>query len=310
MKRQSPVLVLAVGLAVAMAGCSDPSPTSDTNASGTSSTAGSNPSGSAEGAVPSAAVDKDAQAALPAALKSKGTLVVTMSQSSPPLHYVDQASGKTAGLDVDMGEALGQALGLKVEIKGGQFDAIIPGLQAGKFDIAVSQMSPTAKRAQVLDFVDYFQSGSAIGVPQGNPKKVTADLCGKKVGTLKGSTQDLKRVPEANDACVKAGKPKIENMTYPDMQAPALAMQSGRLDAIWVDGPTLAYAIKQGAKMDILAMRNLSPVSIGFKKGAGLQDALQKALKSLKSNGVYAAILTKWGQDAGAIDDFAFNKVQ
>lgn len=305
MNRPTRTAVLFLSTAGLLMACSDPGSTTATSPSPSGSSA--KPTASA---APTAGPDKAAIAALPPELKSKGTLVITMSQSSPPLHYVDQASGKTVGLDVDMGEAIAKTLGLTMDLKGGQFDAIIPGLAAGKFDVAISQMSPTAKRAEVLDFVDYFQSGSAIGVVKGNPNKVPAELCGKKVGTLKGSTQDLKRVPEANDACTKAGSPAIENLTYPDMQAPALALQAGRLDAIWVDGPTLAYAIKQGGQMDILAMRNLSPVAIGFKKGANLEVSLQKALEALKANGTYAAILGKYGQDASAVDAFSFNKLQ
>lgn len=308
MNRSTRTAALLLGTAGLLAACADPGSTT-ASPSATSATSGTSQSPST---APTAKISPDpaAVAALPPALKTKGTLVVTMSQSSPPLHYVDQASGKTSGLDVDLGDAIAQTLGLTMDLKGGQFDAIIPGLQAGKFDVAISQMSPTAKRAEVLDFVDYFQSGSGIGVAKGNPNKIPAELCGKKVGTLKGSTQDLKRVPEANDACTKAGNPAIENLTYPDMQAPALALQSGRLDAIWVDGPTLNYAIKQGAQMEVLAMRNLSPVSIGFSKGANLQTSLQKALQALKANGTYDAILAKYGQEASAVDDFAFNKVQ
>ncbi len=177
--------------------------------------------------------------------------------------------------------------------------------------MAISQMSPSAERMKVLDFVDYYQSGSGIGVAPGNPENLTVDtLCGKRVGVLKGSFQDLKRLPALSEACTSAGKEAIQAMTYPDMQAPNLALTAGRFDAVYVDGPTLGYAIKQSGQMELLGEKDLSPVSIGFKKGAGLEKAVQLGLESLAKSGKYDEILDKWGVGTGAISDFAFNKAQ
>lgn len=217
----------------------------------------------------------------------------------------------TVGVDPEVAAALGQTLGLKTTVVSGPFDGIIPGIAAGKFDMAISQMSPSAERMKVLDFVDYYQSGSGIGVAPGNPQHLTVDtLCGKRVGVLKGSFQDLKRLPALSEACTAAGKEAIQAMTYPDMQAPNLALTAGRIDAVYVDGPTLGYAIKQGGQIELLGERDVSPVSIGFKKGAGLEKAVQLGMKSLAKSGKYKEILDKWGVGTGAISDFAFNKAQ
>ncbi|HWC22790.1 MAG TPA: ABC transporter substrate-binding protein [Flexivirga sp.] len=298
---------IGAALALALSGCSDPS------SGGGTSAGGSTPSAAAVSAgakTPAVTVDKKARAALPASIRDKGELVAVMSESSAPLHYVDTKTNKISGLDADLARALGQALGLKVRVVGTSFDAIIPGLQASKYDIAVSQMSPSKDRLKVLDFVDYFKSGSGIGVAGGNPKKVTKDLCGFKVGDLKGSFQNTTHVPEMNKKCAAAGKPKIQEKTYPDMQTPLLSLAAGRIDAVYVDGGVLGYAIKQGAKVQALGYTDVSPVSIGFKKGAKLQTAIKGALQSLTDQGVYRSTLSKWGQADGAITDFAFDKAQ
>lgn len=292
----------AVSLAGALlTGCSNPSTVSET-APEAAKTSGS-----------TAAVETDAAAAaaLPQAARDKGTLTVTMSQSSPPLHFMAGDGTTTVGVDPEVAAALGQTLGLKTTVVSGPFDGIIPGIAAGKFDMAISQMSPSAERMKVLDFVDYYQSGSGIGVAPGNPQHLTVDtLCGKRVGVLKGSFQDLKRLPALSEACTAAGKEAIQAMTYPDMQAPNLALTAGRIDAVYVDGPTLGYAIKQGGQIELLGERDVSPVSIGFKKGAGLEKAVQLGMKSLAKSGKYKEILDKWGVGTGAISDFAFNKAQ
>lgn len=300
--RTSLLSLAAISLAATvLTGCSNP-------ATGTAASA--EPAKSSASSAPVEA-DSAAVAALPKAIKDKGTLTVTMSQSSPPLHFMAQDGTTTIGVDPEIAVALGQALGLKTNVASGPFDGIIPGIAAGKFDMAISQMSPSAERMKVLDFVDYYQSGSGIGVAPGNPQHLTLEtLCGKRVGVLKGSFQDLKRLPALSAGCTAAGKEAIQAMTYPDMQAPNLALTAGRIDAVYVDGPTLGYAIKQGGQLELLGEKDLSPVSIGFKKGAGLEKAVQLGLESLAKSGKYKEILEKWGVGSGAISDFAFNKAQ
>lgn len=296
------VTVAAVSMAsVLLSGCSNPEMTSSAQSEAPKSLS------SAE----AVKVDEATAAALPREAKDKGTLTVTMSQSSPPLHFMAPDGTTTIGVDPEIAMALGQTLGLKTEVKSGPFDGIIPGISAGKFDMAISQMSPSTERMKVLDFVDYYQSGSGIGVAPGNPEKLTIDtLCGKRVGVLKGSFQDLKRLPALSEACTDAGNPAIEAMTYPDMQAPNLALTAGRINAVYIDGPTLGYAIKQGGQIELLGEKDVSPVSIGFKKGAGMEKAIQLGMESLAKSGKYKEILDKWGVGSGAISDFAFNKAQ
>ena len=303
--RLKPMFIALTVLSVstfALSGCSNPD-----DAPETSPSAGS----TAAETLPQAQVDEAAANAVPEAIRQKGTLVVTMSQASPPLHFMGADGTTTIGVDPELATALGQAMGLDVTISSGPFDAIIPGIQAGKFDMAVSQMSPSTERMEVLDFVDYYQSGSGIGVEPGNPQGLAVDnLCGKKVGVLKGSFQDLKRLPSLSADCTAAGKDAIEAMTYADMQAPNLALSAGRIDAVYVDGPTLGYAVKQAGKIDVLGETNVSPVSIGFKKGAGLEESIQLGMESLVESGIYQQILDKWGVGSGAISDFAFNEAQ
>ena len=69
------------------------------------------------------------------------------------------------------------------------FDSIIPGMAAGRYDMTVSSMTPTDKRIAVIDFVDYMQVGNAIVVAKGKPPLTQETLCGKRVGVLIGSYQ-------------------------------------------------------------------------------------------------------------------------
>lgn len=293
------LLAAAAASALLLTGCANPDTASESTAA------------AQDTALPAAEANAAAIAALPAELRERGTLVVTMSQSSPPLHFVEGDKNTTIGVDPEIAVAIGQALGLETTVESGPFDTIIPGIAAGKFDLSISQMTPSVERLEVLDFVDYYQSGSGVGVTPGNPLGLDADaLCGVRVGVLKGSFQDVKRVPEASEACVAAGEQPLVANTYPDMQAPNLALAAGRIDAVWVDGPTLEYAAQQTGEIEVLGRTHVSPVSIGFAKGRGLETSLMLALESLSDSGLYQQILDKWGVGAGAITDFGFNQAQ
>ena len=77
------------------------------------------------------------------------------------------------GTNPDIARLIGEALGVKVDIQVANFDSIIPGMAAGRYDMTVSSMTPTTKRMEVLDFVDYMQMGNSIAVPKGNPQGIS-----------------------------------------------------------------------------------------------------------------------------------------
>ena len=87
------------------------------------------------------------------------------------------------------------------------FDSIIPGMAAGRYDMTVSSMTPTDKRIAVIDFVDYMQIGNAIVVAKGQPRLTQEALCGRRVGVLIGSYQLTTNIPDYDQKCVAAGRP-------------------------------------------------------------------------------------------------------
>src|SRR5690606_34602040 len=133
--------------------------------------------------------------------------------SSPPAHFETDSGMK--GVDPDLAVLLGQVMGLKVKVEGVPLDQIIPGLQAKRYDVVLSQFSPTPERAKVVDFVNYAQSGTSLGVASGNPKKLSTDnLCGVSVGVQKGSSQTVDVVPMLDKKCEAAGKKPVQMKTF------------------------------------------------------------------------------------------------
>ena len=112
------------------------------------------------------------------------------------------ADGKPTGFDVDIANAVCEQVKRKCVFVEQVWDSMIPGLQAKKYDVIISSMSITEDRLKVVDFTDkYYNTPSSIVVKNDIKFSDVASLKGKKIGVLKGSTQEK----YANGEIKKAG---------------------------------------------------------------------------------------------------------
>ncbi|UKA55675.1 ABC transporter substrate-binding protein [Arthrobacter sp. FW305-BF8] len=297
-----PAAVVTAALLLAATACS-PSTTSSASAG--------------EGAgqdtgVPALAVNEGAARLLPEPVKSTKVLRVAIPTNEPPTQFYREGTQEMTGTNPDVARLLGQALGVKVEIQVANFDSIIPGMAAGRYDLTVSSMTPTAKRMEVLDFVDYMQAGNSIAVAKGNPQGISDQhaLCGRKVGLLTGSYQLAVNVPEYDQACTAGGKDTIQRSEFQDTRQAISALTSGRLDAVLADSPILNYAATQNAQIEIAAKYDFTPVGIGMPKDSGLVNAVSAALTGVIKSDSYRKVLGKYGLESSAITDARVNFAQ
>ncbi|MEU9073124.1 ABC transporter substrate-binding protein [Kitasatospora sp. NPDC004745] len=278
--------------------------------SGSSSSAGSS-GANASASVKAVTADPTLVSQLPADVKSSGKIVVAADASYAPNEFQD-ASGKVIGMDVDLANAIGQKLGLQVEVQNSPFTAIIPGIQANKFQLGMSSFTDNKDREATVDMVTYFSAGTSAAVKKGNPDKIDAnDLCGKKVAVQTGTTQADQIKDVINPACVKAGKPPVPNDGDKfDLQTDVTqAVVSGRDQVMLADSPVVDYAIKQtnGQLEQLGTVEGKAPYGIVLTKGSALAKPVQGAVQSLMDDGTYKQILEKWGVQAGAITQSQIN---
>jgi polar amino acid transport system substrate-binding protein len=294
--RLAGVLATSALAATSLAACG-----SDDDSS-SSSTAAATPAATTTTAAP--AID------VPAAIKSKGTLVVAADASYAPNEFIGDDGKTVEGADVDLADAIGKALGLKVEVRNAGFDSIIPGLAAKKFDLGMSSFTDTKEREATVDFVTYFSAGTSFYTKASGGTDVTGldDLCGKKVAVEKGTTQ-ADDVTAQSKKCKSAGKPAVSLATFPDQNGANLAIQSGRAQIGMADSPVAAYQVKQanGQFKLVGTPYGTAPYGIAIPKDSGLADPVLAAVKQLISDGQYKTILTKWGIEDGAIDSPVIN---
>ncbi|HXX38645.1 MAG TPA: ABC transporter substrate-binding protein [bacterium] len=261
--------------------------------------------------LPSVSEDASIAAAVPAALRAKGVLVVASDASYPPFESFAPDGKTIIGFDADLAHAIGAVLGLKAQMTNVSFDEIIPGLAAKKYDIAMSSIGDTKKREEVVDFVTYYWNGTGIAVPTGNPKHLSTDnLCGARVGVERGTLQQTSMLPADASACQARGKPAPIAEAFKDANETLLALASGRVDAVLADAVTLDYAASKSSSKFAVAgpiRRNPSPGGVAIPKGSGLADPIHRAIAKLMANGTYKAIVNKWGLHSIAIDSSAIN---
>jgi polar amino acid transport system substrate-binding protein len=304
MRLRSLVLVGALATAAVASGCAAPDAASP---SSSSSGGAASPSASAS----SLAKDATLAASLPADIRSAGTVRVASGVSFPPMEFFDTDNKTVLGFDADLGKALGQVLGVKFDFQNTNFDGIIGGLNAGRYDLGLTSMIDKKARQETVDFVDYLSSGVTFMVAKGNPKglKGKLDLCGKSAAVEKSSTGDLS-VDDITKACKAAGKPPVTKLPFPDQASAVQALQSGRADAVVALDLTLAYNVKtapQSFEVDAAPFGTL-PVGIPVpKKDPQLRDAVQGALKKVIASGTYDQLLAKWNLQSQALKDAPIN---
>lgn len=248
---------------------------------------------------------------LPKAIQDAGALnVVVSSSGSPPMTYVGADARTLEGLEIDLTQAVADALGVKIEFTQGTFDSLIPSITAGRADFAVGSIGDLKSRQQQVDFVDYVKAGVGMAVPKGNPKGITdlASLCGKTVAVVRGTFQE-KELTEQQEKC-KAQGSTLDVQTFAETNAAVLALRSERTDAWSGDSAPVGYAISQAPDAMELAGELRIIALLGYavgKENTQLRDALKAALEELHSNGKYKEIFDKWGQQKTMMDKISIN---
>lgn len=201
--------------------------------------------------------------------------------------------GSLKGFDIDLGNAICAKLQVKCIWVESDFDGLIPGLRAGKFDGILSSMTMTPAREKAIDFSDELFSGlTAYVFKKGSGLSTdVASLKGKRVGYFQGSIWEAYAKAVLEKEGVKIQSYQNQDQVYYDLVA-------GRLDASLQD--TLQAQLgfinsPQGADYEISSTVESSylpsKTAIGIAKGnSELKTLLNKAIQALHDDGTYDSI--------------------
>jgi polar amino acid transport system substrate-binding protein len=225
-------------------------------------------------------------------IKKAGTILVGTEGAFPPMNFF---KGKElTGFEIDLTNAVAKNLGLKTEWKVLSFDALLPALGQGRFDLVAASHTITDERAKAVDFLNPEYCTDGVFVTKVGGPKTVADLAGKKVGAGIGST-NLQVL-----STIKGIKPDDIKSFPKDLDA-LQALIAGRIDAWSTDRWPAQDAVKANPKANLVVgaviyvQRNAMAVSKG---NTALRDALNAGLAAVMKDGSYAKLSKKWfGQD-------------
>lgn len=252
-------------------------------------------------------------------LKEKGTVTVGFANEKPYAYQDD--SGELKGAAVDIATAVFKELGVdNVEGQLADYSQLIPGLNAGKFEVITAGMAITPERCENADFGEpEMMYGEGLIVQKGNP----LDLHSYKDLADKDATVSIMSGATENDFVTKEGVDKKQVQSAPDIPATFSAVESGRADATTGTEMTIKMAFESSDSDKLEFVEDFEqPEDIegvpsygaaAFKKGNDeLREAYNEKLAELKDSGKVAELLEKngfSGETNSAPDDITAESV-
>ncbi len=221
----------------------------------------------------------------------KGTLVAGMEGNWAPWSYHDLDTNEVIGYDADTARAIGEKLGVEVQIVEAPWESLFAGLDDGRYDIVINGVEVTDERSEKYDFSEpYAYIHTALVVRKDNEEiKSFDDLKGKKTVNSIGSTyMELAESYGASAAGVSTLNDTIQNVI------------DGRADAtLNADVSIYDYLNQQpDANIKIVATtEDASHVAIPIRKGdetASFEEAVNAAIEELKADGTLAELSEKY----------------
>ena len=232
-------------------------------------------------------------------VKSTGTLKVGTETEFAPFDFID--AGNHVGLNVDLFTEIGKEMGVKIEWVALPWEGVLPGLDAGKFDMVAGPATITKARTERYRFSPPIAEATVALLKRKGDKSVMKpeDIAGKAVGGGKASAQlaQLKALAETLPGKADVREYVGNSEAYADLAA-------GRIVAVGNSLPNIAYVASQRPDTFEVVKPPFGTKSyfgyIGRKDGdyAKLGDAVQAAMLKIKADGRLAAIQKKWFGDS------------
>ncbi len=221
-----------------------------------------------------------------AEVKEAGKLVIATSPDFPPFESLE--GDEVVGIEVEIMKLICAELGVECEFAQMDFDSVLIGIEAAKYDCAMSGITVTPDREKNMLFTEpYYVAAQVIVVKEDSDIKGKADLEGKKVSVQTGTTAD--------QGCQDEGLDVQAFQANADAKA---ALTTGKVDAWVVDNLTAIQMVEDGDGLKILE-ENMTeePYAFAFAMGSeDLVEEIDKALKTLIDDGTVEKIFTDFGE--------------
>ncbi len=232
-------------------------------------------------------------------VNKKEVLRIGTGNDTPPMNFIDD-KGRWTGFDIDLGNALAQKLGVKVERILVNNTTRISMLVNGQIDMTLSNLSQTRSRQEQVDYVEppYLWTAKIFYARKGQFSSIE-ELGGKKIGVNQGSNaytaapEELAKYSSTAPALVSFQR-NAEGLT---------ALRQGKIDAFCQDSPIIAALASDDSDSFSVVGSGFSPGLYGIGVPANdsrWRNALSFALQDLMADGTYERLYQKWFGPDGA----------
>ncbi len=221
-------------------------------------------------------------------IQQEGVITIGVKYDVPPFGFKNPQSNKVEGFDVDLGQAVADALGVKPKFIEAVSDNRIPFLKDGTADLILSTMTINAERVGEIGFSDpYYIARGRVLVKDDSDIKGVADLAGKSVCTALGSTYEenlKKQAPKADLKLVDSYSECLE------------LIQNGAVEAVSTDDVILTGMIIQDDSLKLVGEElTQEPYGAGVKKGdKQMVDFVNDVFASYKQDGRWQKAYERW----------------
>lgn len=234
---------------------------------------------------------------------NKGKLTVAMSTDFAPFEFVNlnkTGQDKFSGSDVALAKKLAEALGVELEVKAMDFDAILTSIDNGIADVAISGFSYLPSRAAAYQFTkcyyDEGDGGQVIVIKKADAEKFTSissmNNAEVKIAAQNGALQqELVQLQTPNAVLVKID----------DLNAAYDQLKAGSLDGVAVAQTVAETLVKANNELVIMKeafdFKDTGSFAICKKGNTALADLLNKTIDELQAKKAYE----KWVEEADAV---------
>lgn len=228
------------------------------------------------------------------ALIEPGKLVMSTNPTLPPMQFVD-SSGDLKGMRITLGNEVAERLCLEPEYIRIEFSAMIPGLQAGRWDVINTGIFWTEERAGIMRMIPYESQAISISVPTGNPEGISKaeDLAGKTVGVEIGGFEETKIKLLAAELEGK-GLPAVDVRTFDNFAIAYQALRAGQTDATVTIDSTAAEFAARGEFDRAISGLFATPVALAMANDE-LANAILEVMNEMMEDGSYKTLLDEYG---------------
>ncbi len=224
----------------------------------------------------------------------KEKVVVGLDDSFPPMGFRDEKTNELIGVDIDLIKAVGEKMGVEMELKPIDWKTKEMELNSKKIDIIWNGYTITDERKEQVAFSHpYMDNAQIIVVSKDSDIKAKADLAGKKVGVQGGSSgQDA---VEADAAYASIGEENLRK--YDTIPMALMDLEAGRVDAVVADEVVVNYYLAKMQKDHVILSDNFGTeeYGIGFRKDdTELLNKVEDAFKALMEDGTMEKISNEW----------------